>query len=190
MADEPIEDKDKDGIESDKSESDDEAGSQDREKRLDAEGPVKKLKQDMDEGEEDDFEISENNFKLNLAEYGHLLAEKDDSVLVPVGGDLWKKYENELRDQAYTLSEELRSVLMPTKIAGLKGDFKTGKRLNMRKVISFVASNYRKDKIWLRRSDPSQRDYQILLAIDDTSSMSEANVGLLALQSLTVLALS
>lgn len=60
----------------------------------------------------------------------------------------------------------------------------------MRKVISFVASNYRKDKIWLRRSDPSQRDYQILLAIDDTSSMSEQNVGPLALQALTTLALA
>ena len=145
---------------------------------------------------EEDLVIDNNQFSLeDLNEYANLL--KTDESQQPKENpnkkgkeNLWKKYENELRDQAYTLSEELRSVLQPTRIAGLKGDFKSGKRLNMRKVISFVASNYRKDKIWLRRSDPSQRDYQILLAIDDTSSMSEQNVGPLALQALTTLALA
>ena len=32
----------------------------------------------------------------------------------------------------------------------------------MKKVISFIASNYRNDKIWLRRTMPSKRDYKIL----------------------------
>lgn len=41
----------------------------------------------------------------------------------------------------------------------------------MRKVIPYIASQFRKDKIWLRRTKPSKRDYQICLAIDDSSSM-------------------
>lgn len=41
----------------------------------------------------------------------------------------------------------------------------------MKKVISFIASNYRNDKIWLRRTLPSKRDYKILIAIDDSLSM-------------------
>lgn len=41
----------------------------------------------------------------------------------------------------------------------------------MRKVIPYVASQFRKDKIWLRRTKPSKRQYQICLAIDDSSSM-------------------
>lgn len=52
-----------------------------------------------------------------------------------------------------------------------RGDYRTGKRLNMRKVIPYIASQFRKDKIWLRRTKPSKRDYQICLAVDDSSSM-------------------
>ena len=52
-----------------------------------------------------------------------------------------------------------------------RGDYRTGKRLNMRKVIPYIASQFRKDKIWLRRTKPSKRQYQIMLAIDDSSSM-------------------
>ena len=41
----------------------------------------------------------------------------------------------------------------------------------MRKVIPYIASQFRKDKIWLRRTKPSKREYQICLAVDDSSSM-------------------
>lgn len=54
-----------------------------------------------------------------------------------------------------------------------RGDYRTGKRLNMRKVIPYIASQFRKDKIWLRRTKPSKRQYQICLAIDDSSSMTD-----------------
>ena len=43
----------------------------------------------------------------------------------------------------------------------------------MRKVIPYIASGFRKDKIWLRRTKPSKRQYQILLAVDDSSSMAD-----------------
>ena len=47
------------------------------------------------------------------------------------------------------------------------------KRLNMRKIIPYIASQFRKDKIWLRRTKPSKRLYQVLLAVDDSSSMAD-----------------
>ena len=56
-----------------------------------------------------------------------------------------------------------------------RGDFRSGKRLNMRRIIPYIASNFQNDRIWLRRSKPSRRDYQILLAVDDSSSMRENN---------------
>ena len=40
-------------------------------------------------------------------------------------------------------------------------------------VIPYIASQFRKDKIWLRRTKPSKREYQIVLAIDDSSSMAD-----------------
>ena len=57
----------------------------------------------------------------------------------------------------------------------------------MRKVISFIASHYRNDKIWLRRTLPSKRDYKILLAIDDSLSMSEQSCGFFSLEAMVTL---
>ena len=57
----------------------------------------------------------------------------------------------------------------------------------MKKVISFIASHYRNDKIWLRRTMPSKRDYKILIAIDDTMSMKENNLGFFSLEAMVAL---
>ena len=57
----------------------------------------------------------------------------------------------------------------------------------MKKVISFIASHYRNDKIWLRRTMPSKRDYKILIAIDDSLSMKENNLGFFSLESLVTI---
>lgn len=38
-------------------------------------------------------------------------------------------------------------------------------------IIPYIASQFRKDKIWLRRTKPAQRDYHITIAIDDSKSM-------------------
>lgn len=69
------------------------------------------------------------------------------------------------------LVEQLRLVLEPTTASRMTGDYKTGKRLNMKKVIGYVASNFRQDKIWQRRTKPDARRYQVMLAIDETRSM-------------------
>ena len=58
------------------------------------------------------------------------------------------------------LAEQLRAILEPTRASRLAGDFRSGKRLAMRKVIAYIASHFRKDKIWLRRTRPDQRTYQ------------------------------
>lgn len=59
-----------------------------------------------------------------------------------------------------------------------RGDYRTGKRLNMRRLIAYIASGYRKDKIWLRRTKKAQRNYQILIAVDDSSSMHDNQIKL------------
>ena len=57
----------------------------------------------------------------------------------------------------------------------------------MKKIIPFLASNYRNDKIWMRRSVPNKRDYKILLIIDDSLSMKEHNLGFFALESVVAI---
>ena len=88
---------------------------------------------------------------------------------------------------SHQLCEQLRLILEPTKAAKLQGDFKTGKRLNMRKIIPYIASQFKKDKIWLRRVKPNKREFQILVALDDSSSMSDNETREIALSSLNTL---
>ncbi|XP_069830836.1 midasin-like isoform X3 [Dendropsophus ebraccatus] len=101
--------------------------------------------------------------------------------------EMWQSYLLLTASLSQQLCEQLRLILEPTKAAKLKGDYRTGKRLNMRKVIPYIASQFRKDKIWLRRTKPSKREYQICLAIDDSSSMVDNHSKQLAYESLAVI---
>lgn len=61
------------------------------------------------------------------------------------------------------LTEQLRLLLEPSKASRLAGDYRSGKRISMRKVVAYIASHFRKDKIWLRRTRPDKRQYQVSL---------------------------
>ena len=99
----------------------------------------------------------------------------------------WLDLESQTSQISSELCEQLRIILEPTKAKSLKGDYKTGKRINMKKVIAYIASSYRKDKIWLRRTRQTAREYQVLLAIDDTFSMNQHGLGSIALKGLAAI---
>ena len=86
------------------------------------------------------------------------------------------------------LAEQLRLILEPTKSSRFRGDYRTGKRLNLRRIIPYIASDGKRDKIWMRRGVPSRRAYQVILALDDSKSMAENGSDRPALQSLTIIA--
>ncbi|EJD43593.1 P-loop containing nucleoside triphosphate hydrolase protein [Auricularia subglabra TFB-10046 SS5] len=100
--------------------------------------------------------------------------------------NVWRKYESLTHHLSYALCEQLRLILEPTRASRLRGDYRTGKRLNMKKIIPYIASEYTKDKIWLRRTRPSDREYQVLLALDDSRSMSESHSVHLAFETLAL----
>ena len=103
---------------------------------------------------------------------------------------LWLHYESLTRDLSLSLTEQLRLILGPTLASKMRGDFRTGKRLNVKRIIPYIASEYRRDKIWMRRSIPSKRNYQIMLAIDDSKSMDESGSGHLAFETLALVSKS
>ena len=70
----------------------------------------------------------------------------------------------------------------------MTGNYRTGKRINMKSIIPYIASGFRRDKIWLRRTKPAKRDYKIMLAIDDSLSMRKAGGHEMAMTTLSVLA--
>ncbi|OAX84398.1 hypothetical protein ACJ72_01230 [Emergomyces africanus] len=103
---------------------------------------------------------------------------------------LWSHYESITHDLSLSLTEQLRLILAPTMATKLRGDFRTGKRLNIKRIIPYIASQYKRDKIWMRRSVPSKRSYQIMLAVDDSKSMLESGSGQLAFETLALVAKS
>lgn len=103
---------------------------------------------------------------------------------------LWSHFESATNDLSLSLTEQLRLILAPTLATKLRGDFRTGKRLNIKRIIPYIASQYKRDKIWMRRSIPSKRNYQIMLAVDDSKSMLESGSGQLAFETLALVAKS
>ncbi|MEW5309892.1 MAG: hypothetical protein WDW38_001738 [Sanguina aurantia] len=103
------------------------------------------------------------------------------------GAEVWARCEGLTAGLAAELTEQMRLILEPTTASKLAGDYRTGKRINMKKVIGYIASHFRKDKIWMRRTRPDKRRYQVLLAIDDSRSMAENGCAGRALEALALI---
>ncbi|CAG9573097.1 conserved hypothetical protein [Leishmania major strain Friedlin] len=104
------------------------------------------------------------------------------------GRQLWLEQETAVQGLSQQLCEQLRLILAPTLADKLQGDYKTGKRLNMKRIIPYIASQFKKDRIWLRRTKPSKRTYQILVALDDSLSMQCNNAGVLSCRAVALIA--
>jgi midasin len=100
----------------------------------------------------------------------------------------WSQILGETHGLSRRLCEKLRLVMEPLVASKLRGDYRTGKRINMKRVIGYIASGYRKDKIWLRRTKPAKRNYRILVAVDDSESMVKSGAGEMALKAMATLA--
>lgn len=120
----------------------------------------------------------------------HLELHEDETVSPEEARRAWAEHEASTRNLALVLTEHLRLILQPTQATKMRGDFRTGKRLNIKRIIPYIASSYKRDKIWMRRSVPSKRSYQIMLAIDDSKSMAESDSRDLAFETLALIAKS
>ena len=118
------------------------------------------------------------------------MALKMEMMRNPTGFDqqkAWSQLEALTGGSSRAMAEQLRMILEPTLATKLQGDYRTGKRINMKKVIGYIASHFRKDKIWMRRTKPNKRKYQVLLAIDDSRSMSESGCGPVAMEAMATI---
>ncbi|CAD2215297.1 hypothetical protein, conserved [Angomonas deanei] len=104
------------------------------------------------------------------------------------GRKLWQEQESAVQGLSHQLCEQLRLILAPTLADKLQGDYKTGKRLNMKRIIPYIASQYKKDRIWLRRTKPNKRTYQVIIALDDSQSMQGNNAGVLSCRAVALIA--
>lgn len=89
----------------------------------------------------------------------------DYAAIGMLPAELWGRLRGVTAALSQRLCEQLRLVLEPMVATKLQGDYRSGKRINMRRVIPYIASGFRKDKIWLRRTKPAKRDYQVPLPL-------------------------
>jgi midasin len=134
--------------------------------------PAKKL-EDVSDTMDADSESDVEDVDAHLSSI-QITSEADElKVSSSTARALWAQHEQSTRTLAATLAEQLRLILAPTLATKLRGDFRTGKRLNIKRIIPYIASSYKRDKIWMRRSVPSKRSYQIMIALDDSKSMAD-----------------
>lgn len=100
--------------------------------------------------------------------------------------EAWTALQTKTHPLSLALTSQLRLILTPSQSTKLSGSYRTGKRLNIKKIIPYIASSYKRDKIWMRRAVPTKRTYQILLCVDDSQSMGHTTAGAMALESLVM----
>lgn len=133
---------------------------------IDQEEDKEKVTKEFEQDENDNIKNVEENSEQHAQE---LKVDLEKMTLDDMVQSI--KSDSSINAQALMLSERLKILLEPTLNSGLIGDFRSGKRLNLKKIVPFVASGYRKDKIWLRRAKPQKRTYRLLLAIDNSYSI-------------------
>jgi len=160
---------------------------------------INQSNQDRDEDFEDPRAHARKDLEEDVEEVDHQLESTHLDTSFDLDLDLrsaaearqqWTHYEALTRDLSLSLTEQLRLLLAPTLATKMRGDFRTGKRLNIKRIIPYIASQYKRDKIWMRRSVPSKRSYQIMLAVDDSKSMGESGSGSLAFETLVMVSKS
>ena len=129
-----------------------------------------------------DFLRKELDRRLQAASEGNL---SDSNI--EHGQIVWNHCEALTSNLVGELTEQLRLILEPSLATKLGGEYRTGKRINMKRVIAYIASHFRKDKIWMRRTLPDKREYQVLVAVDDSRSMTENGCSTFAAEALALI---
>jgi midasin (ATPase involved in ribosome maturation) len=81
-----------------------------------------------------------------------------------------------LTQLSHQLCEQLRLILEPTKAAKLQGDFRTGKRLNMRKITYYIAFQFKRDNVMKERVVDMYEKRHAMRNIDPEGSYDKVNM--------------
>ncbi|KAL0049173.1 hypothetical protein WJX82_008148 [Trebouxia sp. C0006] len=128
----------------------------------------------------------EVELRVKAASDGTLVLDTSQQSIA-YGQEVWGRCEALTAGLSSDLAEQLRLVLEPQLASKMAGEYRTGKRISMKRVIAYIASHFRKDKIWLRRTRPDKRKFQVVVAVDDSRSMGENGCGSFALEALTLI---
>ena len=124
--------------------------------------------EEVEEEEEAVADVDETSAQLSAA---HMAGPVLDQVDFGEALHQWSRFQAKTHGLSLNLTSQLRLILTPSHATKLSGAYRTGKRLNIKRIIPYIASGYKRDKIWMRRAVPTKRAYQVLVAVDDSESM-------------------
>ncbi|KAM0562196.1 hypothetical protein ACHAPJ_002641 [Fusarium lateritium] len=171
----------------DKDQDDTRSGVKTRQGNYDRELSPSEQEAQLAEEDEDEADIQETSTQLSTT---HISDEERPLRDFGESMQQWTEFQTKTHSLSLALTSQLRLILTPSQSTKLSGAFRTGKRLNIKRIIPYIASSYKRDKIWMRRSIPTKRTYQILLCVDDSKSMGETSSGTLAMESLVMVSRS
>ncbi|KJP89006.1 hypothetical protein AK88_01298 [Plasmodium fragile] len=137
--------------------------------------------------EDVDGEENVDQKKVNLGEGATELALINEQVTAEYE-EIYDQINNETEVMSSQLCEQLKIILEPTVRNKYQGDYKSGKKLNIKKLVNYFASDFRNNKIWKRRTKLNKRDYNIVIAIDNTKSMQINNIQKITLNAIFLVA--
>ncbi|EHY66920.1 hypothetical protein NERG_00560 [Nematocida ausubeli] len=83
------------------------------------------------------------------------------------------------------LTKQLSVVLEENEKSAYEGDYASGRRLNMKRIISYIASDGQKNRIWMRKSKNQGREYLIRIFVDNSGSIKNSSIVDALIRSLT-----
>lgn len=83
---------------------------------------------------------------------------------------------NKISSDCARLTSLLRIVLESNRNNKYKGDFKSGKKLNLKKIVPYIASDFKRDKIWMKRVKNDKKEYTLRIFIDNSKSMFDQSL--------------
>lgn len=91
----------------------------------------------------------------------------------------YEKYYTQLAPLTDEMAGQLKNILHKNADMKYAGPFRSGRKLDMRSAMQSAAKYARTgqydDNIWLRREDPSKRDYDFVFVLDESGSMQDSN---------------
>ncbi|KAI5181447.1 midasin [Nematocida sp. AWRm80] len=86
-------------------------------------------------------------------------------------------YYNQIKHQTNPdLTQQLSIILEENEKSAYEGDYINGRRLNMKRIIPYIASDGQKNKIWMRKSKRQNRDYLIRIFVDNSGSIKNGGM--------------
>ncbi|OQS54489.1 MDN1 [Ecytonucleospora hepatopenaei] len=122
----------------------------------------------LEENEEGEFFVQTEETKNRIDD------EKNEAEKITTGMKRLK-IDTSITKNCMGLINSIKRVMDANKHSKYKGYYKNGKKISIKALVKYIASNYTKDRIWMKR-EKNKYDYSFNLYVDNSKSMADYGV--------------